>query len=50
MRLKIPKNQVDKISFAYVAAHEMAHTRGVKHRAMAEAPSPESTLPFAMML
>lgn len=33
-RVRLPSEGPDKIDFAHVIAHELAHTRGMKHRAM----------------
>ena len=34
MRLMIPKENPDKVTFAAIIAHELAHTRGLKHDMM----------------
>ena len=35
MRMLVPRNEpVDPVTFAGIAAHEMAHARGVDHRTM----------------
>lgn len=34
MRLMVPRNMVDRIDLAHVAAHEVGHLRGVDHAAM----------------
>jgi hypothetical protein len=34
MRLRLPKENPDKVTFAAIVAHELAHTRGLKHDMM----------------
>lgn len=34
MTVRLPKQNPDKVDFAHVIAHELAHTRGVRHRDM----------------
>ena len=34
MRVRLPRENPDKVDFAHVIAHELAHTRGLKHDMM----------------
>jgi len=38
IRVMVPSGAVDRIDLAHTIAHEMAHTRGVRHAAMRGAP------------